>query len=158
MRDSINKYSVMIQEEKIKSVLKKTEEKVVLVVGNDIEILSLISHILELEGYKVLNAENFNEGYEILEKIPVDLVILDIGLLVSANIELLDKMENNTKLSEIPVVAIMYQEESAKIKRPSLTLLDDNIKSIITQDVLDNIIYSLKQSGKSKVLSQINRN
>jgi len=52
----------------------------ILIIDNDLRILSGISKLLEREGYKALTTSNSSEGLRMIKEQPVDLIILDGAL------------------------------------------------------------------------------
>ncbi|MGF7138173.1 response regulator transcription factor [Roseimarinus sediminis] len=55
-----------------------SDEKKILLVDDEIDILEFISYNLEKEGYKVYTAQNGKDAIKIAEKKEIDLIILDV--------------------------------------------------------------------------------
>ena len=79
------------------------QEGRILVVDDEPLIVKLLKHNLEKSGYEVLAAGNGREGLEVLEKEPVDVVLLDIMMPEMDGMEALRRI----KASERPVLVIM---------------------------------------------------
>ena len=80
------------------------ERKKVLVIEDDTDVRSFASRVLELEGYRVLQAENGDEGLKLARKIQIDLVLLDLRLPGLDGWSVLEQLKSEPKLASIPVV------------------------------------------------------
>ena len=78
----------------------------VLLVEDTPFFLKVIKNYLESEGYEVITAENGRDAYELLNQIPVDLVVSDIEMPVMTGIELVRAIRDNDVLRDLPVVAL----------------------------------------------------
>lgn len=80
--------------------------KTVLLVDDDKDEHEVFQH--ELHKYdssiKLFSAYNGKEGFELLEKVSVDFVFLDINMPVMNGIEFLKVMKKNVALKYIPVI------------------------------------------------------
>ena len=76
----------------------------ILVVDDEKEIADLIEIYLVSDGYKVLKANNAEEGLGILGKEEVHLVLLDIMLAGEDGISLLKKLRSHRQTADIPVI------------------------------------------------------
>jgi CheY-like chemotaxis protein len=76
--------------------------KKILVADDEMSIRLLYSEELKEEGYEVYMASNGREALEIVEKIPLDLVILDIKMPEMDGIEALRQIKE--KRPDLPVV------------------------------------------------------
>lgn len=78
----------------------------VLYIEDNIDNMTLVRRVLEIEGYEVLSAETGREGLvKALESQP-DLIITDINLPDVDGYEIADKLKKNTVTAHIPVVAM----------------------------------------------------
>lgn len=80
------------------------ERKKVLVVEDDTDVRSFASRVLELEGYRVLQAEDGDEGLKLARKIQIDLVLLDLRLPGLDGWSVLEQLKSEPKLASVPVV------------------------------------------------------
>jgi len=77
-----------------------SEEKVILLVDDETDILEFISYNLEKEGYKVYTAQNGKDAIRIAEKIDPDLIILDVmmpemdGIVTCEELRKIPKLKN----------------------------------------------------------------
>lgn len=75
----------------------------VMVVGDDEEIVAIISKLLQLEGYRVIHTRDGNTALALMEIENPDLVILDIGLTVMNGIHTCLYLQ---KHSPVPILAL----------------------------------------------------
>ena len=83
-----------------------TTPKTILVVDDADFIRRLVSVILSLEGYAVLEANNGKEALDILGKTRVDMIITDLNMPVMDGIELVSAMRSEPAYRHIPVVML----------------------------------------------------
>lgn len=83
---------------------RKGKSKIVLVIEDEAEVRNFVSRVLELEGYRVLQAEDGNEGLRLVRANRVALVVLDLKLPGRDGWAVLKELKNDPELSSIPVV------------------------------------------------------
>jgi len=83
---------------------KGCHKKIVLVIEDDADCRNFISRVLELEGYRVLQAENGDEGLRLVRESQVALIVLDLKLPGVDGRLVLEQLKNDPELSSIPVV------------------------------------------------------
>ena len=83
----------------------KNKQKI-LVVEDDVDILSVISTSLTDEGYEVQGTLNGDETIPRTEKFKPDLVIMDIYLSGTNGKEICRKLKTDEKTKDIPVILI----------------------------------------------------
>ena len=80
----------------------KTKKKI-LIVDDDIDVITIIETILTKEGYEVFSALSKKEGIEKLRTINPDLAILDVMMTTQfEGFELAQEMLNNPEFKDIP--------------------------------------------------------
>ncbi|HMQ51303.1 MAG TPA: response regulator [Anaerolineae bacterium] len=80
--------------------------KVILCIEDNLDNMTLVKRVLEIEGYEVISAETGQEGvHKALTLLP-DLVITDINLPDIDGYEVTDALKKNAKTARIPVVAM----------------------------------------------------
>lgn len=77
--------------------------QMVLVVDDDAPILRLVRGKLETDGYRVLTATNGQEAIEIVEREPLDLIVLDVMMPVMDG---LTAMREIRRHSEVPIIML----------------------------------------------------
>jgi CheY-like chemotaxis protein len=80
--------------------------RVVLSVEDDPAIQSLITDVLEEEGYRVLNARNGAEAIELLDRTRPDVVVLDLLMPVMHGWEFMETYAERTGGAKIPIVVV----------------------------------------------------
>jgi len=83
-----------------------TTSKTILVVDDADFIRRLISIILTIDGYTVIEADNGKEALDILGKTRVDIIITDLNMPVMDGIELVSVMRSEPAYKHIPVVML----------------------------------------------------
>jgi len=79
------------------------EETNILVVDDEKEIADLVEIYLVSDGYKVYKAYNAKEGYEILQNIDIQLVLLDVMMPEVSGLEMCQKIR---KTNNIPIIML----------------------------------------------------
>jgi len=76
----------------------------ILIIEDDHHVLLMIKRMLESEGFEINLASNGNEGLEIFNKIPVDLVITDIVMPEKEGLETIREMKRIR--SDLKIIAV----------------------------------------------------
>ena len=87
----------------------------ILIIEDEKDIRDFATRVLELEGYRVLEAANGGEGLRILRRYPVSLVLLDLRLPDYDGWTLLEELKGDPQLSMVPVV--MFTASAAVSRR-----------------------------------------
>lgn len=84
------------------------EEKTVLIVDDDRDVIHLISVVLQQEAFeiKVLSAANGRAGLEALQREKVDLLVLNLKMPEMDGYQVLELMGKNEELRKIPVIML----------------------------------------------------
>ena len=82
------------------------EKKSILVIDDDLTIRKLISHHLNLNNYKVFLASNTDEGFDLLSKNNIDLVLCDIIMDKMDGFNFCSLVRENEKYRTIPFVFV----------------------------------------------------
>ncbi len=96
---------------------KKPETKTVLIIEDEIDILNFASRVLELEGYRILQARDTEEGMNLVRERHVRLVLLDLRLLKHDGWTVLERMKSEPDLSAIPVIVFTASAGVSERKR-----------------------------------------
>ena len=100
--------------------------KKIMVVDNEPDIVDLTRTVLELGGYNVVTAHSGEECLRILEKVKVDLVLLDIMMPGMSGWDVFNRI--NKKSNNIKVAFMSVLEISEKRKQ---VLLDEGVADYI---------------------------
>ena len=76
----------------------------ILVVDDNHENLRVVSNFLKEQKYKIALATDGNSALEVLEKNPIDLVLLDVMMPGMDGYEVCRQIKENKKLAEIPII------------------------------------------------------
>ena len=85
--------------------------KKILIVDDDPDNLSIISLIVEDNGYSSINATNGKEGLELAKKEKPDLITLDLIMPEQSGIMMFQELKKDPALCDIPVVIISGASE-----------------------------------------------
>lgn len=90
--------------------------KKILLIEDDKDIINLVKHYLEKEGYRTFEATDGVKGLDALKKEKVDLVVLDVMLPELNGIDVLKRIKGDAKTANIPVIMLTAKgEETDKI-------------------------------------------
>lgn len=126
-----------------------TSTPVILIIDDNAQYRSMLSEMLDVDGYHVLTAENGNLALKSLEEARVDLVITDILMPEKGGVETI--IELRQKFPNLPVIAMsgggrtgnMDFLEIARNVGVQATLT----KPIELDTLLDTVSQALSQSG-----------
>lgn len=77
----------------------------ILIVDDDVDIINVISTILENEGYEVFSASNKEEGKALAKEINPDLAILDVMMTTQyEGFELAESLVNDNTFANMPIL------------------------------------------------------
>ncbi|MCK5340294.1 MAG: response regulator [Desulfobulbaceae bacterium] len=80
--------------------------KKILIVDDELDMITYISEILEDHGYTSTSAKDGDEGLEVLRREKPDLVLLDLMMPKKSGITMFQELRNDPDLSHIPVVIV----------------------------------------------------
>lgn len=88
-----------------------SEEKKILLVDDEIDILEFISYNLEKEGYRVYTAHNGKEALKVADKKNPDLIILDVMMPEMDGIVTCEELRKNSKLKNTVIAFLTARGE-----------------------------------------------
>jgi type IV pilus assembly protein PilB len=83
-----------------------TDQQTILVVDDSSTVRSLVEFVLDADGYKVLQAEDGQQAWNILQRIKPSLVLSDCEMPNMSGIELLTRMREQTRFNDVPVILL----------------------------------------------------
>jgi len=83
---------------------KRNNRETILVIEDEPDIRDFVARLCQLEGYRVLQAEDGETGLRLAKEERVDLVLLDLRLPKIDGWTVLKELKSNLELSSIPVV------------------------------------------------------
>jgi CRP/FNR family transcriptional regulator, cyclic AMP receptor protein len=120
----------------------------ILLVEDNNEIRENTGEILELAGYKVAQASNGKEGYEMALKETPDLIVCDIMMPVLDGYGLLHLISKNESLKSTPFIFLTAKTERGDFRKGMEMGADDYITKPFTDIELLNAIESRLQKLK----------
>lgn len=90
--------------------------RTVLIIEDNQEIRENTSEILELAGFRVLNAENGSEGIRVAASSSPDLILCDIMMPGIDGYEVIRQLKNNPATTSIPFIYVTASGEKSEIK------------------------------------------
>ena len=112
----------------VRDLKEKKRKTSVLVIEDDDTMRAALKRILESDGFDVRSAADGTQLGEALGDIPVDLILLDVGLPWINGLELAKLLKEHEALKEIPLVFISGKTSEFDIKRGFEAGADDYIK------------------------------
>ncbi len=80
--------------------------KKILIVDDELDIITFLSALLEENGYESVSAKDGTEGLELLRKEKPDLVLLDLMMPKKSGITMFQELRKDPELSDIPVIIV----------------------------------------------------
>ena len=115
-------------------------DKKILVVEDDKDLISLIKFNLKSEGFNVLLSPNGEDGLFTAKEEKPDLILLDWMLPILSGIEVLQRLKNNKDTKLIPVIFITAKgEENDKIRGLNSGADDYIVKPFSTKELIARI-------------------
>ena len=124
--------------------------RTVLVVDDDRTIVELMRDFLEADGFRVEGASDAREALKILERTPVDCVLLDIMMPGESGFELCRKVRRN---SEVPILFLSARGEAVdKIRGLGLGGDDYIVKSATPAEVVARVKAVLRRYSGNRTV------
>ncbi len=128
--------------------------KKVLIIEDEKDIIEFLKYNLELEKFEVLAAHDGETGLEMLKQNP-DIVLLDIMLPKLNGYEVCQKIRENKRYENLPVVFLTAKtSEADEVKGLELGANDYIQKPISPKKLITKINSTLRNSGKLDLNSQ----
>jgi DNA-binding response OmpR family regulator len=128
---------------------KMRKTKTVLIIEDEADIQNFISRVLELEGYKVLRADDGKIGMDILQDNNIDLVLLDLRLPGRDGWSVLREIKHSPDLSPIPVIVLTAIAENIQRKKTlRMGATKYLIKPLSAHSLSQTIAGVLNEKGK----------
>jgi CheY-like chemotaxis protein len=91
--------------------------ELILVVDDDIDVAESRKIVLEHNNYQVLTATNIDVAWELLEKHPIDLIVLDVMMNKDSDgFNFAQKMKANPEYTHIPIILATAVNQRTKFK------------------------------------------
>lgn len=112
----------------VRDLKEKKRKPSVLVIEDDDTMRAALKRILESDGLDVRSAADGTQLGEALGDVPVDLILLDVGLPWINGLELAKLLKEHEALKDIPLVFVSGKTSEFDIKRGFEAGADDYIK------------------------------
>ena len=86
----------------------------ILTVDDSRTILAMLRHTLSNAGIEVLQAEDGQQGLDVLEVEPVDLVITDVNMPVMDGIEFIRRVRASGRFNSLPILVLTTESSQEK--------------------------------------------
>ncbi len=96
---------------------KKTSHARILVVDDEVDIVSTVKYRLEFCEFEVITAANGKEGLEKATSEKPDIILLDISMPVMNGHEMLERLKNSPDIKDIPVIVLSAFSEAKDIAK-----------------------------------------
>ena len=87
------------------------DNNTVMIIEDDVIHMKLFTDVLEHQGYKTLNAPDGEMAMDIARESQPDLIILNIRLPMTSGFDVIKKLRKEDNLKNIPVVAVIAQDD-----------------------------------------------
>jgi len=91
--------------------------KKILIIEDEEIILDLLERKLTQEGYEAFVARNGEEGLEKMRMVKPDLILLDIVMPKMGGFEVMEEMQKDSQLREIPIIVVSNSGQPVEIDR-----------------------------------------
>jgi DNA-binding response OmpR family regulator len=88
----------------------------ILVVDDEAGIRSLVRTVLEREGHEVLEASGGWEALDLIEREPIDAILLDVSLGDIEGMAVLRRVRANPRVTDLPVIMLSGHTEKATVE------------------------------------------
>jgi len=120
----------------------------ILYIEDNVENRILVKRILEVEGYKVIEADSGREGLEKAEEARPDLIIMDINLPEIDGYELTRRLKQMEHLANTPIIAMTANVMKGDREKTLAAGCDGYIQKPIDVDQLPVQIAHFLQAKK----------
>ena len=125
---------------------KARETNTILVIEDEADILHFASRVLELEGYRVLQARDTGEGMRLVRDGHVCLVLLDLKLPRHDGWVVLEQVKSEPELSSIPVIVFTASAGISQRKRAlGMGAVDYLVKPVSAARLKNAVVRVLRQ-------------
>lgn len=120
-----------------------TNPKRILVIDDEPTALDLLRRILEMNGYEVTVAKNGQEGVELFEQHPCDLVITDMVMPIKDGLQTI--LDLRLEAPELPVIAISGGGTISKERYLAVAGYLDRVITIAKPFAIEQIIEAVEK-------------
>jgi len=129
--------------------IKRKSERLLLIIEDDKQFLSILSELAEKKGYKILSVDNGRDGIELAERYKPDAILLDIGLPDISGWMVADKLKSMEVTMNIPIHVISGRDDMVSVERQK------NLVEWITKpanlESIDNLFNNIEANMLKKL-------
>jgi CheY-like chemotaxis protein len=92
--------------------------KKILIIDDEIHILTYLRHVLEDNGYQTATASNGEEGYEVMQREKPDLITLDLQMPKEGGTKFYQKFRKDEDYKHIPIIVVTGQDSPHRSLKP----------------------------------------
>lgn len=98
-------------------MFKKEKKITILIVEDDVFLADLYKTKFNLEGFNVLTGYDGEKGLDLAKKNNPDIILLDLVLPKIGGFAVLEKLKEDSKLQDIPVILLTNLSQKADVDR-----------------------------------------
>jgi len=118
----------------------------IIIVDDDQDIATILSHRLTKEGYKVVVAHDGAQGLKLITKNPPSLILLDVMLPEKSGFEVLTQLKMNKITATVPVILLTSRNQESDVLQGLTAGANDYlIKPFSIPELLLRVKMILKQ-------------
>jgi len=130
--------------------------KIILIIDDEPDIRALIAQVLENSGYEVLHAASGEQGLELLDTAPVNLVILDIMMEGMDGWRVCECIKADPRFSHIPVLLVTVRTLISEHEEEKNRLADGVLLKPFSLRELQNVVSTLTGAGETAQMADVN--
>jgi two-component system response regulator ResD len=115
----------------------------ILIVDDEEMIRAILATFLSREGFETEQACDGQEGWEILQEIPIDLVVLDVRMPRMTGLELVEKIRADINLSNMPVIMLTTENRPEDHIAGYDTGADDYVAKPVEREIFVSRVRAL---------------
>ena len=123
-------------------------DKPVLLIADDNEDIRLLLHNLFINNYKVIEAENGNQGFELAKKTIPDIIITDLMMPEMDGLEFSKLVKNNELTSHIPIVVLTAKSSNEAHLQSLKTTANVFLTKPFNNEIVKETIFQLLEERK----------
>jgi CheY-like chemotaxis protein len=128
---------------------RKGEPKTVLIIEDEAEVRNFASRVLELEGYRILQAKDGDEGLRLVRRGGISLVLLDLKLPRGDGWVVLEQVKKEPELSSIPVIVFTASVAEPQRERAlAMGAADYLVKPLSAATLRESVARILRQKRR----------
>lgn len=119
----------------------KMEAKIVLLVEDNSDLRNIYATILQIRGYRVMEAADGESGIRRAHELRPNVVLTDIQLGAVDGFEVVGSLKGNQETRDIPVIAVTAEDRLGRAgDNPCWTLFDDCLQKPVALDRLTECV------------------